>query len=1771
MPNQGEIEKRIVELRFENKQFTDATKETMKALDDLDKSLENTGTNANAFDHLSKSLNSLNLDSLSRMSENVESIGKHFTWFGRTVDHYADEITHSIAGMAQSGISSLTSLYNKYLGFDPNLAGFDEYEKKMGSIQTILTNTASKGTTLDEVTAALDDLNHYADKTIYNFQEMTRNIGTFTAAGVSLEDATAAIKGISNLAAGVGSTPQQAANAMYQLSQALAAGTVTLQDWNSVVNAGMGGEYFQNALKETARQIAEAKGIAYETFEGTFRESISGKDGTGWLTSEVLLETLKKFANDPALEDAATRVKTWSQLIDTMGESVQSGWAQSWEYVIGDIDEASDFFTAISNGFNDIVGSSAEARNGILKFWHDNGGRDQAIKSLQYAFEALYRIFKPIKTAWENVFPPLGQKRFLGLSEQILNFTSKLLISETTMERIANVTHIVAVSLKALLGAVKVTAKGVVTILTPAFKIAGKIIGTLVDSAAAFVYWLERFVGPVTDAEQSLTGVSKSATLFERAVALGLTVLKRIGKGFINAGSAAADFARQLGLGRFVDYFITLGKTAKDFISNLTLADLVDGFKMAQSKVDEFFSVIGNRFPLLGKFFNFIRSFIPSFTDISNGIKEAGGLFQYLQERLIAFKIFATEKITWVWGKLFSKEVESEANGIRINTDRIFNFLGRIKDGFIAFTNDTGPLVNKISNFFKPFVDILVNGLVKIKDDLGELDFNDLISALLLIRGWFMTESIMGAFDGFGAVMEEVGFAVHSISDAITGFVESATGIFDGVGDTLKAFRNDANANALLKIAAAIAILAGSVFLLSKVKFENGMESLFTLGSLVAIMLGSMWVLSKLTNDEGEMSFDAKPFLIMAASVMLIVKAIKDLTELAMLDMNAFNLAAGYIATGIILLAGVQGLLSKFGGTNPGVTVRAAIGMVIMVKAIESLVQQTVTLATLVTAGVDLKSGIENLIGIMLALGTFFLLARNIGGFGIRAAIGIVILTKCLSGIFDAFSSFETIDFKSFIGKLAEASLILASIGSFLTLVSRFGNAKGILAIGTSFLMIGSGIWVIAQAINSVANSGLKASEVEQVIKALSGLIYATTAYGVLMTLFKADAAAIGAGFVMVAGGLWVMTKALGGFAAVDWGTLEKAGVALAAILAVSALVGYLPKIAEGFEKLTGMLKDAGIGILAFAGGIALLSAMLLFAAPLFVLLAAQMSTIVDALIVIGKGVIEVIVSLSGPIAEACLVLIYEVLYYLNSYIVPISNELALLIDNLLTRTLPKVLDALGDGIAAIALWLGKKVWQLIELIADLLAMGLDQIPGGSLISGFFKRAAEQARQHQSEADDLLEYLIDERAAKMGIQRKLDRIEVDANKAVGSWTLNDGVSDAKERIGGELESLTTSISLFGNDSVAAAKQLTEELSDELKSADAIIAFNAETNALELKQNELYGPLPPKRMAGRAEAYELLKKKLQEYNYELRENQSTGAIELVKDVGSLNSALGVATTSISNVSSTYGDMLKLFEGGEGIVPVTFDMNNPLEAIQSLSDEYGISVSGLLNSASEDGNTLGSNLINGIIEAYSTEGGGISEKGADLISQTISAMNAAAEIHSPSDKTYDTAHMMILGIVNGFKDGEATVFWSAYNAANAGVLGTRNAFAELSSIFDNSFDYNPTITPVLDVSNVQNGLWWLNSQFSGTPTFTVAGNIQNESPFTSAVQIMDERKSESSGIIDELQSMRNDILWMGEQMSQIKVFLDTGTLVGEMSAPMDTALGQAQRRSVRSGRF
>ena len=403
------VDERVVEMRFDNKHFESNVATSMSTLDKLKQKLNLSGA-SKGLEDIDKASKKVNMSGLGGAVESVSAKFSALEVMGVTA---LANITNSAVNAGKRIVSALT--------IDPVMSGFREYETQINSVQTILANTSSKGTTIDDVTAALDELNKYADLTIYNFTEMTRNIGTFTAAGIDLDTSVNAIQGIANLAAVSGSTSQQASVAMYQLSQALASGTVKLMDWNSVVNAGMGGEVFQNALKETSRLLGTGADAAIKA-SGSFRESLS----KGWLTAEVLTETLKKFTTSGANEyvaeytglsvdaveaaldnakaqygeaeaiekaaealanksgknkdeiksvlqmaqtatDAATKVKTFSQLWDVMKEAAQSGWAKTWQIIIGDFEEAKALLTPLSDFFTGVINKMSDWRNNLLE------------------------------------------------------------------------------------------------------------------------------------------------------------------------------------------------------------------------------------------------------------------------------------------------------------------------------------------------------------------------------------------------------------------------------------------------------------------------------------------------------------------------------------------------------------------------------------------------------------------------------------------------------------------------------------------------------------------------------------------------------------------------------------------------------------------------------------------------------------------------------------------------------------------------------------------------------------------------------------------------------------------------------------------------------------------------------------------------------------------------------------------------------------------------------------------------------------------------------------------------------------------------------------------------------------------------------------------------------------------------------------------------------------------------------------------------------------
>lgn len=465
------VDERVVSMQFDNADFEKGVQQTLNSLNTLNKNIEkNAANNVDSFKGLSNGLNNVENSIRKSIIPSMDALQNKFSVMGTMMDQTIRNITNKM-------VDASTKLA-KMFTISPISDGLHEYETQIGAIQTIMANTGLKGQEgMNKITAALDKLNEYADMTIYNFTEMTKNIGTFTAAGLDLDTSTQAIKGIANLAAVSGSTSDQASRAMYQLSQALSSGTVNLQDWNSVVNAGMGGKVFQDALLRTAKAMHSITNEQYEMIKSgkeTFRNSIGSKNGTSWLNTKVLSETLKEFAGDMSESElkaigytkeeikeiqemadtatkAATKVKTFTQLVDTVKEALGSGWAKSFELMFGNFNEAEALWTGISNVLQNMIDKMSDARNSMIQMWKDAGGRVAVLQTFVNIVNGVYSVIKPIKDAIGDVFGVLDGAKLAGINKTIAEITSGLQLSNEQMAKIYNVAYILSTVLKNVL------------------------------------------------------------------------------------------------------------------------------------------------------------------------------------------------------------------------------------------------------------------------------------------------------------------------------------------------------------------------------------------------------------------------------------------------------------------------------------------------------------------------------------------------------------------------------------------------------------------------------------------------------------------------------------------------------------------------------------------------------------------------------------------------------------------------------------------------------------------------------------------------------------------------------------------------------------------------------------------------------------------------------------------------------------------------------------------------------------------------------------------------------------------------------------------------------------------------------------------------------------------------------------------------------------------------------------------------------------------------
>ncbi|MFR8817094.1 MAG: tape measure protein [Butyricicoccus sp.] len=1256
-----EVDERVVEMRFNNALFESKVQQTMRSLAALNEKLMFKGAEK-GFEKVSDSSEKVKfnallnaLDNLSQKFSAVEVIG--VTALMRITNQAVDAGERLV----------------KALSLDPIISGFQEYETQINAVQTILANTSSKGTTLDQVNAALDELNHYADLTIYNFTEMTRNIGTFTAAGVDLNTSVSAIKGIANLAAVSGSTSQQASTAMYQLSQALASGTVKLQDWNSVVNAGMGGQVFQDALKETAR----VHGIAIDSMikkEGSFRETLS----KGWLTSSILTETLQKFTGDlneetlksigytdeqikkimemgKTANDAATKVKTFSQLKDTLTEALQSGWTQTWQTIIGDFEEAKELFTRFSDVFSDLINKSSEARNTVLA-----GG---------------------LNTGWQQLSTALGDSA---------DFYSQML--EKVM--LAN----------------------------------GSISQKQIDDAGSFVKALQQ--GGVS-AEQLQNGLKESYKQLSVLGALSDDALKAkkldpaqvrsLAKSFEEVNQKVADgsldldiYSKKIGelsgrehliesiwnvfeaLEKVVepvarawqkifspitaDQIYNIAKSIDEFTAKLSISDeTADKIERTFSGIFAVLNVWKNMLltvsKVLGEVFNAVSPLAGGFLSITASL---GDCLVEMANAVNNSKTFKTtlDGIHWIIGKVsegmqtFAGVLTDVSNNVSVVFDPL-KTLGEWFENFISFiTPKLKWLADKIGEIFEE----LGSGA---SGAFGNLNGN----ALWGFANAGMIAGLIAGIKGFLEAFKDIG---STVKDTIGGVAE----LLNKLGEAVTTWKNNKNAETLKTISTAVAILAGSLVVLSLVKPERLAASTGAMIALFAELLVALAIYDEIAKKIKKVGKGTSSMVVMAAGVLILTSALKKISEI-----ETEKLLTSVIALGAVMaeLVAAQVAISKWAKDGA----KHAMSMLAMAAAVRVLAEAVEQLADLGWDGIE--KGLIAVAGLLAEVAAFSGLS-NFGGLTAGKAVGILILAAALSVLEKSVSAFS----KMPVDELQNGIGVLGAILGEIAVFSMLSNpAEHVLSTATALTILSGGLLILS---NALANLG--GMTLGQIGVALAAMAGGLIEMGVALTLVKGSLGSATSFLIMsvVLNALVSPLKSLGEM------SLEEIGHGL---LAVGGALGIFA-IAVGTMSLAGPIVIAVSAALSLlAGSFALLLGTMAAVSlmPLRVeALVVALGTLGSAIGVFIAGVIAGLGTAAGSIAIAIAEIIVAVCNAIAQAVPAIGNALAQLI-----VAICNVIVQCSEPIGQALFTLGTVV---IQTIIDLIAWAWDGGGEGGGIKG---------------------------------------------------------------------------------------------------------------------------------------------------------------------------------------------------------------------------------------------------------------------------------------------------------------------------------------------------------------------------------------------------------------------------------------------------------------------
>jgi len=1046
------VDDRVVAMKFDNAEFERRVQDTIKSMDELKKSLDFSASKKNMDDLQNAGHNF----SLGGMADAVQGLAEKFTSLGIIGFTILSNLTNKAV---DAGIQIAKSL-----SLDQVIAGFQEYELKLGSIQTIMAGT---GAPLDVVNQKLNELNTYSDKTIYSFADMTQNIGKFTNAGVDLDTAVASIQGVANVAAVSGANSEEASRAMYNFAQALSKGYVQLVDWKSIELANMGTKEFKQQLIDAAvaQGTLTKRGEEYVTAAGNVTSATKGFNDSltdQWLTTDVLNKTLGDYAD--ASTDigkkafaAAQDVKTFSQLMSTVKEAIGSGWAQSFEILIGNFDEAKTLFTDINTAVSNFVGKNADARNQLLQGWKDLGGRALLIDSLKRAFKNLGEVLAPIKEAFREVFPPMTAQRLMDLTQSFSDLVDKMKPSEGTIETIKGI----------FLGFFNALEIGW-EIIKQTVGFIGDLIGAITpDSASGFVDFAKKFGDFFADLKTKLVDGEG---------------IKQFFVDLLEAIKHPVEWIQTL-KDKIVDFFSADHSEAGDKIAGAfgRIGDRFESLKKIFKKIQELWAPVQNVFEnvaeVIGRTWDKVKEF---FGDIGKKIAEAVSKGDF-SEALDVINTGLLGGIALLVTRFFKKGINIDFGG---------GFFASIKQSFSELTDVFQAMQTKLK----------AEALMKIAIAIGILTAS--VLTLSLIDSGALTKALGAMAVGFGQLMASlailskidikpkdalkftiIAFGMTVMSGAILMLSLAAKSLADldwnelakglvgvmallgmvvGVVKLLEG--NEASLISagigMIGIAVAINILAGAVKIFSMMSWAEMAQGMVGVATSLLIIAGAMHLM-----PDG-LALQAVGLLAISVSLLLISSALKQFA-----DMSWTEMASGFaaLAGGLVLIAGgVQLMPASLPLIGLGLVLVGA-SLLLIAKAMKSM------------AGMswgEIAKGLVAMAGSLLILAV----AANLMTEAIPGAIAIGIVAAALYVLAGVIKTLSNLTWGELLKGIAGIALVLGALAIAALLIQPALPALlllgvALIAIGAGFALFGLGIGLAASGFAAFAEASKAGSE----------------------------------------------------------------------------------------------------------------------------------------------------------------------------------------------------------------------------------------------------------------------------------------------------------------------------------------------------------------------------------------------------------------------------------------------------------------------------------------------------------------------------------------------------------------------------------------------------------------------------------------------------------------------------------------------------------------------